>query len=86
MIITGQVQALRFTKAFVKRTRIVVQVIGPQTITLSTDQGEAQNAADGIILTQATTATPYSEWWKGDLWFRSSIANGPFNLLILGDE
>lgn len=85
MIINGQISPQRLQREFKKMTRLSIQVRGPQTITISREQGEASNANDGIQLTQATTAPPYDFWWVGELWYTSSIANGDFVLLIIGE-
>jgi hypothetical protein len=89
LILNGQVNPIRFQRVFECETRISIQVLGPHTITLAREQGEATNPNDGIQLTQVNTsapAQPYETWWKGELWFRSSIANGPFVMLILVEK
>jgi hypothetical protein len=86
VILVGQQTPVRFQRVFNCPTRISIQVLGPATITLSREQGEASNPGDGIQLTQGNTSNPsqpYETWWKGELWFKSSAANAPFVLLIL---
>jgi hypothetical protein len=86
VILTGQLTGTRFQKVFPCPTRISVQVIGAHTVILSREQGEANAANDGIQLTQGSTANPsqpYETWWQGELWYRTSIANGQFVMLIL---
>lgn len=89
MILNGQLNPIRFQRVFKCETRISIQIIGPQVITLAREQGEANTVGDGIQLTQTNTAPPsqpYETWWKGELWFRSSIANGAFVMLILVEK
>jgi hypothetical protein len=75
----------RFQSVFDCDTRIMIQVRGPQTITLSRDQGEAAGALDGVQFTQATTNPPFTFIWQGQLWYKSDTPNTSFNIVILGE-
>lgn len=88
MILTGKLQPQRFQRVFNCPTRISIQVVGAATITIARDQGEAAGAGDGIQLTQGNTASPsqpYETYWKGELWYRSSVDGAQFVLIQLSD-
>jgi hypothetical protein len=86
MILNAGITPQRASRVFKRWTRLSFQVRGLQTITIATEQGESSNANDGIQLTQANTNPPYDCWWKGELWYASTIANSPLNMLIIGED
>ena len=85
MILNGLTTAQRMPRAFQCWTRLSFQVIGGATISISRDQGESQTTGDGVQLTQANTSPPYDTWWKGELWYKASVDNTPFVVLIVGE-
>jgi hypothetical protein len=79
----------RFQRVFKKMTRIMIQIRGAQTVVIGRDQGEVTPQGttypDGIQLTQTSTATPFTDWWVGELWFSSNVASTGFIILIIGE-
>jgi hypothetical protein len=86
VILVAQTTPQRAQRFFKCWTRLSFQVIGGATVTLSREQGEAQTTADGVQLTQANTSPPYDTWWRGELWYRSSVDNTSFVMLIIGES
>jgi len=76
--------AHRFQKAFDCDTRIIIQVRGAQTITLSREQGSAQSGIDGLQFTQTSTNPPYDMVWQGELWYKTDTPGSTFNIEIIG--
>jgi hypothetical protein len=84
MILNARITPQRTPRAFKEWTRLSFQVRGGATIVLAKEQGESQNANDGVQLNQANTNPPYDCWWKGELWYASTVDNSPFVILIVG--
>lgn len=86
MILNARITPQRAPRAFKNWTRLSFQVRGGATIVIAREQGEAGNPNDGMQLTQANTNPPYDCWWKGELWYSSTVDNSPLNFLIIGEE
>lgn len=85
MLFSANPTAQRLPRAFKRWTRLSAQLRGAATITLAHEQGESQNPNDGVQLTQASTNPPYDFWWKGELWYASTVAATNFVILIVGE-
>lgn len=85
MLFSAQTTAQRLPRAFRRWTRLSAQLRGGATITIAHEQGESQNPNDGLQLTQASTNPPYDFWWKGELWYSSTVASTAFVIIIVGE-
>lgn len=89
MIANAMVAPQRFSRVFPRLTLLKMQLQSAASVTLSTNQGEANTAGDGVQITAAGTGTnnpPYDFWWKGELWYRSNVDNTPLVFLIIGEQ
>jgi len=73
---------------------VMIQVLGPNTIFIGSNQSEAGDnqqgtAIDGLQLTQANSSTvsPFAMFlWHGELWVSGSAPNTQFVIVVPGQE
>jgi hypothetical protein len=79
----------RMPRVFRCPTQLAIQVGAGGSVFFTRTQGDSA-AGFGVELTNANTnggQPPYTCWWQGDLWYRTTAA-GPidFNVEILSEE
>lgn len=80
----GPSRALVLKKWF----KILIQVVGPNTVTVGTSKDEARNVLagvqDGLQFNNANSTLPFQMWWKGELWVAGSAAGTYFVIIVPG--
>lgn len=87
MILNPPDTTVRLWQSFSCDTRLLLQVNGAGTFFITRDQSEAQNPADGVQLTQASTSSPAQPFpvvWQGSFWYRTDTPGTKLIIIVIG--